>query len=291
MALNEKTLLNIYTSGMTDGIFTDLQNYDVPWKDLNINGALDLAYYGWHSGDKIISPLLEKIIDANNSEFTAAARANIAQMIYRVCGINWTKLYATLSLEYNPIENVDAYISETTQHTDNGTYTGNESTAQTGTDTESHTGTNENASSGTDIVNHTGTDTNSGSNSSDTITTGQIEGFNSSDFTNSDKTTENMSGTANNTETVNLADATEYGKKDTETRNLNDSITYGKTDTHTRDLADSHTGNDTHEVHRHGNIGVTTSQQMITAERELWQWFFYNVVFKDVDRFLTAKVY
>lgn len=43
---------------------------------------------------------------------------------------------------------------------------------------------------------------------------------------------------------------------------------------------------------RSGNIGVTTSQQMIQSERELWMYdFFKETVYKDIDRVLTLNIY
>ena len=45
-------------------------------------------------------------------------------------------------------------------------------------------------------------------------------------------------------------------------------------------------------VRRSGNVGVTTSQQMIESERQLWLWnFFQNVVFKDICSALTLSIY
>lgn len=46
------------------------------------------------------------------------------------------------------------------------------------------------------------------------------------------------------------------------------------------------------ELTRSGNIGVTTSQQMITSERELWLWnFFQDVVFPDLTKLLALRIY
>lgn len=43
---------------------------------------------------------------------------------------------------------------------------------------------------------------------------------------------------------------------------------------------------------RKGNIGVTTSQQMIESERNLWMWnFFEEIVYPDIDRVLTINMY
>lgn len=43
---------------------------------------------------------------------------------------------------------------------------------------------------------------------------------------------------------------------------------------------------------RKGNIGVTTSQQMIESERNLWMWnYFEEIVYPDIDRVLTINMY
>lgn len=39
---------------------------------------------------------------------------------------------------------------------------------------------------------------------------------------------------------------------------------------------------------RGGNIGVTTTQKMISEERDIWLWNFYEQVFKDIDSILTS---
>lgn len=289
MSLNETKLNDVYTNWLTAGIFSDLQNFDVPWKDLNISFSLDLAYHGNHSGNKIISPLLERLM-ANNSDptvLTEEQRAQIANVIFTVCGTNWTKLYNTLNLEYNPIENVDAYLTETTDNTGNRNTT--DQIKSTGTDTRVASGSDSVASTGTDTTENTGTVGTSGTSGTDRTTENGIAGFNSSDYSQADNQKVNENITVSNTETRNT--------KDTETKDLTDTTTYGRTDTETKDLTDDHTGTETttgkteHTLHRHGNIGVTTSQQMVTAERELWNWFFYDVVFTDIDKYLTISVY
>lgn len=46
------------------------------------------------------------------------------------------------------------------------------------------------------------------------------------------------------------------------------------------------------ELTRSGNIGVTTSQQMIESERNLYLWnFFQNIVFKDLAKMMTLSIY
>lgn len=42
---------------------------------------------------------------------------------------------------------------------------------------------------------------------------------------------------------------------------------------------------------RSGNIGVTTTQQMLTAERDLWVWNYFDQIYKDVDSVLALNIY
>ena len=45
------------------------------------------------------------------------------------------------------------------------------------------------------------------------------------------------------------------------------------------------------DLERSGNIGVTTSQQMLESEINLWQWNFYDQVFADIDKVLALEIY
>lgn len=91
----------------------------------------------------------------------------------------------------------------------------------------------------------------------------QLWGFNSTDSVNSDTqigdTTKNVDGSINST--------------------------HKNTDTETKDITSDRT------LKRSGNIGVTTSQQMIESERQLWLWNFFESVFSDIDRILVLKIY
>lgn len=42
---------------------------------------------------------------------------------------------------------------------------------------------------------------------------------------------------------------------------------------------------------RSGNIGVTTTQQMLAAERDLWVWNYFDQIYKDVDTVLALNIY
>lgn len=120
---------------------------------------------------------------------------------------------------------------------------------------DSHNGTLE--SNGTD------TNTNTENTIVNDTSNNQLWGFNSTDSVNSDKqigdTTKNVDGSMNTT----------HKNTDTETKNI------------TSDRM----------LKRSGNIGVTTSQQMIESERQLWLWNFFESVFSDIDKILVLKIY
>ena len=57
--MSENTLNLCYPDGIIgNGIFTDLQKLDVPWKSKNINTSLDITYYGKNSGRLITAPTI-----------------------------------------------------------------------------------------------------------------------------------------------------------------------------------------------------------------------------------------
>ena len=124
--------------------------------------------------------------------------------------------------------------------------------------------------------------------------------------------TETENGTDDGTETRNLK-STNSGSIDTTTSATNAASVYGfnsaasvpatsgtngGSDNETRNLEGSDTGTVArtttreHTLTRKGNIGVTTSQQMIQSERELWLWnYFLDTVFPDVAKALCLSIY
>lgn len=56
-----------------------------------------------------------------------------------------------------------------------------------------------------------------------------------------------------------------------------------------RDTTDNRVEDET--ITRAGNIGVTTTQQMLTADRELWLWNYFDQIYKDIDSVLALPFY
>ena len=297
-----KKLNDVYSDWLTSGIFTDLQNFDVPWKDKNINHELDFAYHGNHSGDKIVSVIIDKMMN-DDGTISQENRNKIASSLFAVYGKNWAKLWETTVQDYNLLDNTDAYITETTnteQNTDtnnNGTDTGTVTYKTTGTDTTIGSGTVTHAITGNDTTTQTGTVTTGGKSTESSTDESSIYGFNSDKASNADNQSRKGTTDVNQTETRDTTDTVTHNTTDTETRNTTDTVTHDTENTETRDLktgqigTEKVTGTITHETHRHGNIGVTTNQQMINEERELWNWYFYNYIFADIDKFVTISLY
>ena len=272
-----------------EGIFSELSKLSVPWSTNPID--LDLEYFGNHSGEKIISPLVSKLLvdDKLNSESVT----RLASIIFSLNGDNWSRLYSALQEEYKALQNYNGDETRTVTTTDTGTdtfsHTDNETSTLNDSSSNTRTGSESLESSGSDSLSKTGTVGSQGSNLSDN----NVFGFNSSSSVPSDSS----NSSNNSTDTYNLSDKTSYGKKDTKVyNNVSDSGSHESTNTLNKESSDTETKNlqtNTSETfHREGNLGVTTSQQMLESEFELRiKYRFFDVVFADVDKTLALQLY
>lgn len=292
---------------MGQGIFGALQNFPVPWASPDIHVALDIDYHGGHSGRKIISPLVSAVMSGDIlSESEKTMIATSAMAIY---GTNWAKEYATLSAQYDPIQNykmVEELANDTRviEYGRNHTRTDNLEHTKTGTETQAPNTTE----TRTDNLNHgkTGTETqtpNTTETRSPTLTrnvTNSVYGFNSSTASPADMQAETQGGneqvtrTGSDTLTHNVNE-TQTGTQQTQ-RTGQETLTHNVTDADTGTQTYRDSGEDTetrnYTLTREGNIGVTTSQQMLESERNLWLWnFFRDIVYPDIDKLLSLAVY
>lgn len=163
----------------------------------------------------------------------------------------WRKLWNTLSLEYNPIDNYS--MTETRSSTRSGTENETRTLQKTGQQTD------EGKNGGTSV--QSGTDT----------TERSVTAFNQESYAPESKTVESPDLTR--------------------TDNFNDSNnrTYNE---HNDDVVNRNSdGTETETLTRLGNIGVTTSQQMIESEREIANFDFYEVVVGDFKEKFCLEVY
>ena len=284
MKLNE-----VFTDYINNGIFTFLNSLEVPWKDKNISKQLNLQYHGNISGKKETSPLVDSLIVENN--LTDNSKTMLAMSIFSIYSNKWNKLYRILSLEYEPIENYNMIETEKTASTNKNTDTITTNTTNSNDVTETNTGTN----TANDSENTTGknaiTDSRTITENNNVTNNNSLYGFNSLSGVNADSQngTETRNTTDNNTHNDDL--------KGTRTNEHSENINTSKVTSQKNDIKDvkdgTHIENGSQDrtLSRHGNIGVTTSQQMINSEIELWQWDFFSGVFKDIDKILTIHTY
>ena len=165
-----------------EGIFSELSKLSVPWSTNSMD--LDLEYFGNHSGDKIISPLVSKLLV--DDKLTSDSVTRLASIIFSLNGDNWSRLYSALQEEYKALQNYNGDETRTVTTTDTGTdtfsHTGNETNTLNDSSSNTRTGSESLESSGSDSLSKTGTVGSQGSNSSDN----DVFGFNSSSSVPSD---------------------------------------------------------------------------------------------------------
>ena len=145
----------------------------------------------------------------------------------------WERIFTASQLEYNPIENYNRTELETISDDRTDTHSGNDVNTLSGTDTETTSGSNTQTNAGTD------TQTNS------------ITSYDS------------------NTQYVHDKSELQHGHTVTDNGSGSASTSYGKTETLTHGEQIVHEGDITRNNHTSGNIGVTTSQQMLEQEIEV----------------------
>lgn len=120
MKLNE-----VFSDYLVNGIFTyfpNAPNFIVPWG--SIANDLNLIYFGNHSGEKQISPVLKSLLN-QDKKLDNDTRQLLANSIVSMYGKNWLRLWEVRELEYNPIENYRMQEEGTDDTTNTGTQTNN----------------------------------------------------------------------------------------------------------------------------------------------------------------------
>lgn len=261
--MERKTLNDVYeewweTVGVNPGsIFLDLihslnTGEHLPWGDgTDIAHILDMEYMGNMSGDKLLSPLFEKLIDRHLPHQIMSVRYAVSDVVLQMYLTKWKNLWDTLHFEYDPIENY-SMLEQMTQD-ERKRYYGKSSTR---TDNL----TSRNAGTSRQDPNLTETENNN------------VFGFNSTgaDGEPSEKRTRTQSGN-----TINTVDASVIN---TGTQTLAD----GGSDREEHSYTLTRTGN---------IGTVTAQDMIEQERKiQMWD-YFYTVVFPDIDRVLTIQIY
>lgn len=261
-----------------DGIFSDFSSIQVmPWDDIAYrvpSDALNRMYFA-HSADKTVSPHIERIKELHQSDW----RDVVAEMVWYQYSKIWPNLWRTVVTSYDPIQNYDMTETETVSVERDST------DAHTGTDNRSLSNTRTETGTDNRALSNTRTETGTDTTVTDASDVDSVWGFNSANAVDDRQT--DVDSTV--TDTKNLA-TTDSGS-DNLTRNL--TTTDGGSDNLTRNLTDTgHSEDETlRQLRRRGNIGVTTTQQMIEQERSVLEWVYFSRIFEDIDKVLTLDIY
>ena len=237
----------------------------------------------------------------------------------------WNRLYATTQYEYNPIENYNRYETGSDSGTGRTTHSGTDTTTETTTHGGTDGRTESISTGGKDTLDMTrrdgGTETENTTSSvelggQDEVTGNDVKGhwiagFDSQPSGQNDGLvkqtrdeddahtlteygkTEDGTGSKTTTfgKTETNKDETTYGR----TENVQETKTYGETVnksgglTHGEQIATTNEGE--HELHAHGNIGVTTTQKLIREQREIDLFNLYDIIIEDFKMRFCILVY
>lgn len=226
------------------------------YKILVTNNALFTIEYLGNRLDKILSPLYERLLDYyEDIEDTNSDLCNIIKSKFL---FNWNKLADSLFADYNPINNYDMTEDKTIKRK-----TDMKVSTSSNTDSESSESNNSTVS-------------NTGSVSSNDNETQKYAGFNS--------------------DSPQVATETNRNGSQSETRSGTQSETKSGSGYESHSGSNETTGALTDNVeeeslNRSGNIGVTTSQQMIQSEIELRKHNLIDIIFNDMDSILFLDYY
>jgi len=214
----------------------------------------------------------------------------------------WNRLYATTQYDYNPIENYNRY--------ETGSDSGTGRTTHSGTDTTTETTTHGGTDQRTEAITHGGSETENTTSDieqggQDVVngsrTTGHwIAGFDSQPVSADDdglvkQTRDQEDGTTTTTygrtEEGQGTRTTNFGKTENVQETMNHGETIGKTGglTHGEQVATTNEGE--HELHAHGNIGVTTTQKLIREQRQVDLFNLYDIIIEDFKMRFCILVY
>lgn len=187
----------------------------------------------------------------------------------------WTNLYRSTQIEFNPIYNYDRTEEETIsrEHADNSMIQSsrNGETHSTGSGSDTDTGSS-----------HRGADTRATGSSSQSASSGRY-GYNVTSSASPEA--ESSSQDNNSSTTLTGEDVSTQGERSSQTQADSTLIDRG-----TSTEESSGTGSETRTVRAYGNIGVTTTMQMLTEYREQ-QFDFVQFVIDDVIGRFCLMVY
>ena len=286
-------------------------NY-VPFNDSNFVDMLN-EWCKFNHGSLQIRPLIEDALKTDAD----VIRKRVTNLI-NVRKYKYSKLYDTTLLKYNPIENysmteegTDTTSASGTKTDDLGAYSDTTGGIDTRTITDSKTekiGAYEDANTSTtsnDISKLTTTTNNVTTDNGSETHERKVAPFDSDTYSEQELNTDTFENRRNVTDTETIVsphidtttkrDTTTGGSRENSyTTITTDGFQHGmKHDISSRSnlYTDESRGTTTHKLTRSGNIGVTTSQQMLESERDIAMFNFIGIVAHDIIKSICICIY
>lgn len=226
----------------------------------------------------------------------AVTAAELGDIIKTLCVQRWKHFLEMWKVNYNPIWNVDG-IETHTIVTEYGKITrmakGTTITDEQKVDGESEITygqkqTDEQKVNGSNTINY-GRET----TTENPTSTGSVAAFDTVDFVDASQSEQTNTkvtddGTDTTTTSIGTVEHASSGKDTTTTSIGKVEHAHTGTDTDTQDGSDTTTDTLT----RHGNIGVTMTQQLLTAEDDFWSHYsFFTKYFNDIAEVISLPIY
>lgn len=262
------TLMEYLLKNPTNPLITDdfAQSGYAPFNDADFMDTLT----SWCDFNHGILQVRPTIVDA--LEIDADIIRKRVTNLLKTRKYQYSRLYNSTLLEYKPLENYD--MEE--EGTDDTLTSGSRST-NIGEYTDTMTG-NTKANIGKVNGTNKSTTTEGGSEEHER----KVAPFDSDTYAEQELTTDTFNKRTTTNDTTNSTDARIDTTSHEDAHNIS-----ARTDTST----DSGSHNLSHRLTRHGNIGVTTSQQMLQSEREVAMFNFIGIVAHDIVKSICICIY
>ena len=279
-------------------LFSDaISGKTYPW-DNNVNTAVDNYIYTYYRDRNLYHWYDSLYTDVPN--LLTTLKADISTL-FDSRKYTWGKLYETTLLEYNPIENYSMTERENTTMEATSTQG-----AQTNTDTNDYgaisvakseiLGAQTNTETATMGEQAKLTTMNIGEQVTEGSTINEAAPYSSEGYQSDTKSIDSVTSGAKSDSTQEHNDAytntneQTFGAKD----NAYTTTTDGRKDILKKEIgskSDTNNSTNNRELTRSGNIGVTTSQQMLESERQVAMFNFVQIVAREVVRLISSDMY
>lgn len=293
MTINEYIAL-VGSNPFTNADF--ISNGYIPLNDTTFQSVLS-DYISFHHGELNIRYRLEDSMLENPSIIQ-----NIIVNLYNTNKYKYETLYNTTLLKYEPLQNYDRTeeVKDSTERTGNNDTTFGSRTDTSTIDNTTNIGAQDNTNNdnetikmGTININTNSSTSKKGNESNEK----EIAPYDTETYYNQEKDTLSFTDRTD----TNTSKTTTDARTDTRTNNSTEKIgarkdiTKGSTSNTLGEHKDSISKNEnetyTHKSHMYGNIGVTTSQQMLESEREVAYFNFVSIVAHDIIKLIAICIY